>query len=54
MLMKLGHDFAVGDRVALTLHFSDGGTLQVEAPVKKFVQADDHSLSPTPTATASS
>lgn len=54
MLMKLRRGFAVGDRVSLTLLFSDGGELVVEAPVEESVKTEDHSHSPTPTATASS
>ena len=54
MLMMLNRTRAVGDRVSLTLHFSDGGSLQVTAPVKEFVEEEDRYHSPTPVATASS
>lgn len=54
MLMKLQQDFAVGDQVTLTLHFSDGGSLDIQAPVKEFVEEEDHYHSPMPTTTASS
>jgi periplasmic copper chaperone A len=54
MLMKLGQDFAVGDEVSLTLRFSDGGSLVVHAPVKRYDAAKDLYHSPVPTATASS
>ncbi len=54
MLMMLKKEFAVGDQVALTLHFSDGGTLQVSAPVKEFVEEEDHYHSPLPSPSASS
>lgn len=49
MLMKLSREFAVGDSVALTLHFSDGSSLPVTAPVKDFVEEEDHYHSPSPT-----
>ena len=54
MLMKLQQEFVVGDLVTLNLHFSDGGTLQVSAPVKDAVEEEDHYHSPMPAATASS
>lgn len=54
MMMMLNRKLAVGDRVTLTLHFSDGGQLTVVAPVKELVQGADHSHPPTATATASS
>lgn len=54
MLMQLRKEFAVGDQVALTLRFSDGSTLAVTAPVKEFVEEEDHYHSPSPTPTSSS
>lgn len=54
MLMQLEKGFAVGDQVALTLRFSDGSTLAVTAPVKEFVEEEDHYHSPSPTPTSSS
>jgi copper(I)-binding protein len=48
MLMMLKKPFAVGDQVALTLHFSDGRSLAVTAPVKEFVEEEDHYHSPMP------
>jgi copper(I)-binding protein len=53
MLMKLQKGFAIGDMVDLTLHFSDGGSLVVEAPVKQDA-AKDLYRSPVPTTTATS
>lgn len=53
MLIKLQQGFAVGDRVSLTLHFSDGGSLVVQVPVKQYVE-EDHYNSPVPTTAASS
>lgn len=49
MLMRLSREFAVGDSVNLTLHFSDGSSLPVTAPVKDFVEEEDHYHSPSPT-----
>ena len=49
MLMQLRGPLAVGDRAALTLRFSDGTTLPVSAPVKEFVEEEDHYHSPEPT-----
>jgi len=54
MLKKLKHRLAVGDQVVLTLHFSDGGSLVVEVPVKASAAVAAHSDTPTPTADASS
>lgn len=54
MLMMLNRTVAVGNRVSLTLHFSDGGSLEVTAPVKEFIDEANHYPSPTPVATASS
>ncbi|MCA0296424.1 MAG: copper chaperone PCu(A)C [Actinobacteria bacterium] len=54
MLMQLRTGFAVGDQVALTLRFSDGSTLAVTAPVKEFVEEEDHYHSPSPTPSPSS
>ena len=54
MLMMLKHKLTVGERVRLTLHFSDGILLHVVAPVKAYVEEADHHHAPTPTATASS
>jgi copper(I)-binding protein len=54
MLMMLKHELDVGDQVTITLHFSDGGSLVVEAPVKDAVEEEDHYHSPPPTAAASS
>jgi copper(I)-binding protein len=53
MLMQLKRAFAVGDQVALTLRFSDGRTLEVTAPVKEFVEEEDHYHPPTPGASPS-
>ena len=53
MLMKLQKGFAIGDMVDLTLHFSDGGSLEVQAPVKQDA-AQDLYKSPMPTTTATS
>jgi hypothetical protein len=53
MLMKLQRGFAAGDMVDLTLHFSDGGSLVVQAPVKQDA-AQDLYRSPVPTTTATS
>lgn len=52
MLMKLSRELAVGDQVELTLRFSDGSSLPVTAPVKDFVEEEDHYHSPTPTPSA--
>lgn len=54
MLMKLRRKLEVGDQVSITLHFSDGGSLVVKAPVKDAVEEEDHYHSPSPTAAASS
>jgi len=48
MLMMLKKELAVGDEVNLTLHFSDGSSLPVTAPVKEFVEEEDHYHSPMP------
>lgn len=48
MLMHLERAFAVGDEVAFTLRFADGRTLEVTAPVKEFVEEEDHYHSPSP------
>lgn len=53
MLMKLQTGFAVGDLVRLTLHFSDGGSLVVQAPVKEYVEKGLYQ-SPMPTTTTTS
>ncbi len=49
MLMQLTQQLPVGEQVELTLHFSDGSTLGVTAPVKEFVEEEDHYHSPIPT-----
>nr|WP_300148514.1 copper chaperone PCu(A)C [Propionicimonas sp.] len=53
MLMQLKREFVVGDQVVLTLRFSDGRTLEVTAPVKEFVEEEDHYHSPMPSASPS-
>lgn len=54
MLMMLKKPFLVGDQVALTLRFSDGRSLAVTAPVKEFVEEEDHYHSPKPTTSPTS
>ncbi|MBK8459981.1 MAG: copper chaperone PCu(A)C [Micropruina sp.] len=56
MLMMLKAPLAVGDQVPLTLRFSDGSQLEVNAPVKAFVEEEDHyhSASPSPSMSPSS
>lgn len=54
MLMQLSGPLAVGDQVELTLHFSDGSSLPVTAPVKEFVEEEDHYHSPEPSPSTSS
>lgn len=49
MLMQLRRPLPVGEQVAIKLHFSDGVTLPVNAPVKEFVEEEDHYHSPEPT-----
>lgn len=49
MLMKLKRELPIGDQLQLALNFSDGTRLQVTAPVKEFVEEEDHYHSPTPT-----
>jgi copper(I)-binding protein len=53
MLMQLKRGLAVGEQVVLTLRFSDGRTLEVTAPVKEFVEEEDHYHSPMPSASPS-
>lgn len=53
MLMHVSQELKVGDQVALELTFSDGSKLSVSAPVKEFVEEEDHyhpSASPSPSA----
>jgi copper(I)-binding protein len=52
MLMMLKRELEVGDEVEITLHFSDGGSLVVEAAVKE--SGPTHLHSPSPSAEASS
>ncbi len=52
MLMQLPAPLRVGERVALTLHFSDGASVDVSAPVKEFVEEEDHYHSPSPSPSA--
>ncbi|MCM3631688.1 copper chaperone PCu(A)C, partial [Paenibacillus glycanilyticus] len=55
MLMMLKRRLAVGDQVTITLHFSDGGSLVVKAPVKESVVATSPArVVASPTAQASS
>ena len=54
MLTMLKRKLTVGERVNLTLHFSDGSLLHVVAPVRAYAGEADHHHAPTPTATASS
>lgn len=54
MLMMLKKELLVGEEVSLTLKFSDGSTIPVTAPVKEFVEEEDHYHSPTPSASSSS
>jgi len=46
MLMDLTRDLAPGDEVALTLHFSDGSSQEVTAPVKEYTEEEGHYHSP--------
>ena len=46
MLMGLTRQLKVGDQVTVTLTFADGTTQQVTAPVKEFVEEEDHYHSP--------
>lgn len=54
MLMMLKKELPVGEEVRLTLKFSDGSTVAVTAPVKEFVEEEDHYHSPMPSASRSS
>lgn len=47
MLMGLTDDLPPGAEVALSLQFSDGGTVEVTAPVKEFTEEVGHYHSPT-------
>lgn len=49
MLMQLRRPLPVGENVTINLRFSDGVTLPVNAPVKDFVEEEDHYHSPEPT-----
>ncbi len=52
MLMGLTGQLAVGDEVQLTLNFADGSQVPVTAPVKEFVEEEDHYHSPEPSTTS--
>lgn len=57
MLMKLTKPLPVGEEVPISLTFSDGNTVEIKAPVKKFTEEADHyhaSASPSPATTPSS
>jgi copper(I)-binding protein len=53
MLMALKRELPVGEEVSLGLTFADGTTVAVTAPVKEFVEEEDHYHSPTPSMTTS-
>ncbi|MFC6154447.1 copper chaperone PCu(A)C [Nocardioides yefusunii] len=46
MLMDMQTELAPGDEVALTLEFSDGSTVAVDAPVKAFTEEEGHYHAP--------
>jgi copper(I)-binding protein len=46
MLMGLTQQLAAGDEVDLTLHFSDGSSQEVTAPVKEYVEEEGHYHAP--------
>jgi copper(I)-binding protein len=53
MLMALKRALPVGEEVPLALTFADGTTVTVTAPVKEFVEEEDHYHSPMPSMTPS-
>lgn len=46
MLMDMTQELAAGDEVSLTLQFSDGSTVEVDAPVKAFTEEEGHYHAP--------